>query len=80
MHSHLAGSDCPYQSALIARPHFTGAGPQGPTLALLNVALLSCILSLAALLAVFGGTYTALVPHLVALLFLAVGLAVSVNW
>lgn len=47
---------------------------------LLNVALLACILSLVALLAVFGGTYTALVPHLVALLFLAVGLVASVNW
>ena len=70
----------PLLAKLRLSPALLPCVPQGPTLALLNVALLACVLALVSLIAVFGGAYSALVPHLLALLLLCVGLAASINW
>ncbi len=53
--------------------------PQKPTLALLNLSLCGCIVLLCSL--VFGaGVPPDVLPHLVVLLFFALGLIISVNW
>ncbi|GAB4823029.1 hypothetical protein N2152v2_010075 [Parachlorella kessleri] len=53
---------------------------QKPTLAVLNLALLGCVLLIVSLLFVTGASASELLPHLAVLLFFAVGLAASVNW
>lgn len=53
---------------------------QKPTILALNAALLGCILSLLALLALSISGAPALVPHVAFLLFLAVGLFFLINW
>ncbi len=54
--------------------------PQKPTVLVLNVALIGCIFSLGALLALSISGAPALVPHVAFLLFLAIGLFFLINW
>ncbi len=53
---------------------------QKPTVLLLNLALIGCILSLGSLLALSINGAPALVPHVAFLLFLAIGLFFLINW
>ncbi|BDA42168.1 hypothetical protein COCOBI_03-0530 [Coccomyxa sp. Obi] len=56
------------------------SGVNKPTVLLLNLALIGCILSLGALLALSINGAPALVPHVAFLLFLAIGLFFLINW
>ncbi|CAL8468145.1 g7684 [Coccomyxa elongata] len=56
------------------------SGVNKPTVLLLNVALIGCIFSLGALLALSINGAPALVPHVAFLLFLAIGLFFLINW
>ncbi|KAK2079955.1 hypothetical protein QBZ16_002350 [Prototheca wickerhamii] len=56
------------------------SGVNGPTLVLLNLALLGCALCLVALLYSVGGTSPELALHLAIVLGLAIILAIAINW
>lgn len=62
--------------------HFVPAMPplQKPTLLVLNLSLVGCVLILVSLLFVTASSAPDLLPHLAVLLVFALGLIASVNW